>query len=68
MFRIGPAKGVLAHYFSGTRLPYSVTCWTAGVLGLRMASALAALAMFQILRFYLSPQPHTLTSGLLPGA
>lgn len=36
-----------------TPLPYSVTCWTAGVLGLRWTKVLAASILFRIPRFYL---------------
>lgn len=37
---------------SVTPLPYSVTCWTAGVLGIRWTTVLAASALFRIPRFY----------------
>lgn len=36
-----------------TPLPYSVTCWTAGVLGIRWTKVLAASVLFRIPRFYL---------------
>lgn len=36
-----------------TPLPYSVTCWTAGVLGVRWTVVLAASALFRIPRIYL---------------
>ena len=36
-----------------TPLPYSVTCWTAGVLGLRWTRVLAASVLFRIPRFFL---------------
>jgi len=36
-----------------TPLPYSVTCWAAGVLGVRWATVLAASVLFRIPRFYL---------------
>ena len=36
-----------------TPLPYSVTCWTAGVLGLRWTTVLAASVLFRIPRFVL---------------
>lgn len=38
---------------SVTPLPYSVTCWTAGVLGIRWTMVLAASVLFRIPRFYL---------------
>ncbi len=37
---------------SVTPLPYSVTCWTAGVLGIRWTKVLAASALFRVPRFY----------------
>ncbi len=37
---------------SATPLPYSVTCWTAGVLGIRWTSVLAASVLFRIPRIY----------------
>ena len=36
-----------------TPLPYSVTCWTAGVLGIRWTMVLAASVLFRIPRIYL---------------
>lgn len=36
-----------------TPLPYSVTCWTAGVLGIRWTKVLAASVLFRIPRFFL---------------
>jgi len=36
-----------------TPLPYSVTCWTAGVLGLQWTKVFAASVLFRIPRFYL---------------
>lgn len=36
-----------------TPLPYSVTCWSAGVLGIRWTMVLAASVLFRIPRFYL---------------
>jgi membrane protein YqaA with SNARE-associated domain len=36
-----------------TPLPYSVTCWTAGVLGARWTTVLAASVLFRIPRFFL---------------
>ena len=36
-----------------TPLPYSVTCWTAGVLSLRWTTVLAASLLFRIPRFFL---------------
>lgn len=36
-----------------TPLPYSVTCWSAGVLGIRWSTVLAASVLFRIPRFYL---------------
>lgn len=38
---------------SVTPLPYSVTCWTAGVLGIRWTMVLAASVLFRIPRFFL---------------
>lgn len=38
---------------SVTPLPYSVTCWTAGVLGIRWTKVLAATVLFRVPRFYL---------------
>ncbi|MCH8479549.1 MAG: VTT domain-containing protein [Wenzhouxiangella sp.] len=36
-----------------TPLPYSVTCWSAGVLGIPWTKVLAATLLFRIPRFYL---------------
>ena len=36
-----------------TPLPYSVTCWTTGVLGLRWTTVLAASVLFRLPRIYL---------------
>ena len=36
-----------------TPLPYSVTCWSAGVLGIRWSRVLAASVLLRIPRFYL---------------
>jgi membrane protein YqaA with SNARE-associated domain len=38
---------------SVTPLPYSVTCWTAGVLGLRWTTVLAAAILFRLPRIFL---------------
>lgn len=38
---------------SVTPLPYSVTCWSAGVLGIRWTKVLAASLLFRVPRFYL---------------
>lgn len=38
---------------SVTPLPYSVTCWTAGVLGLHWSTVLAAALLFRLPRIYL---------------
>lgn len=38
---------------SVTPLPYSVTCWTAGVLGLHWTTVLAAALLFRLPRIYL---------------
>ncbi len=38
---------------SVTPLPYSVTCWTAGVLGIQWTKVLAASILFRVPRFYL---------------
>jgi membrane protein YqaA with SNARE-associated domain len=35
-----------------TPLPYSLTCWTAGVLGLRWSTVLTASLLFRIPRFF----------------
>ncbi|MGY6552946.1 MAG: YqaA family protein [Wenzhouxiangella sp.] len=35
-----------------TPLPYSVTCWSAGVLGIRWTKVLAATLLFRVPRFY----------------
>lgn len=51
-----------------TPLPYSVTCWTSGVLGVRWTVVLAASALFRIPRFYLFYWLLSSTSGWLPGA
>lgn len=36
-----------------TPLPYSITCWAAGMLGIRWTTVLAASVLFRIPRFYL---------------
>jgi membrane protein YqaA with SNARE-associated domain len=38
---------------AATPLPYSVTCWTAGALGVRWSTVLAASVLFRIPRFIL---------------
>jgi len=38
---------------AATPLPYSVTCWTAGALGIRWSTVLAASVLFRIPRFIL---------------
>ena len=48
-----------------TPLPYSVTCWTAGVLGVRWTVVFAASALFRIPRFYLFYWLLTSTDGVL---
>lgn len=35
-----------------TPLPYSATCWTAGMLGIRWTKVLAAMLLFRVPRFY----------------
>jgi membrane protein YqaA with SNARE-associated domain len=50
-----------------TPLPYSVTCWTSGVLGVRWTVVLAASALFRIPRFYLFYLLLTGVNGLFPG-
>ncbi|MCU0931493.1 MAG: VTT domain-containing protein [Serpentinimonas sp.] len=51
-----------------TPLPYSVTCWTSGVLGVRWTTVLAASVLFRIPRFYLFYWLLTSTHGLFGSA
>jgi len=47
-----------------TPLPYSVTCWTAGALGMRWTVVLAASVLFRVPRFFLFYWLITSTGGL----
>ncbi len=51
-----------------TPLPYSVTCWTAGVLGIRWSRVFAASVLFRIPRFYLYYWLLSTTGSLLTRA
>lgn len=51
-----------------TPLPYSVTCWSAGVLGIRWSTVLAASLLFRIPRFYLYYWLLTTTGSWLGGS
>lgn len=53
---------------SVTPLPYSVTCWAAGALGIRWTKVLAASLLFRVPRFYLYYWLLSTTNSLFSGA